>query len=240
MRSLDLGKLYDSLYDKRPPTILRRGSSHIWVRAANSNKEIRLPTRMNGKLAYLIGVIIGDGYLSKPIRRRSHGPGFHWKIVVTGSHSYIVGLNEIFRVLFCISGGLTKDPRKRDAWQLRFSQVVLHRFFARVIGLPRGRKTKHRRWSDFDMVREYPVHFLSGLIDTDGYVGSHYIGIIQKDFQFLTKLLSFTKETIGISFRGPHVNKKRDGEITSWMISLNKRDERMKLLDAKKNANAGL
>lgn len=110
----------------------------------NSKQAVRLPEQMDGKLAYLVGVLIGDGYVSKPIKRKSHGSGFHWKIVITGPHSCIVNLRRLFLEVFDLQGGIQQDTRKQDAWQLRFANLTLHRFFTRVIGLPQGKKTVQR------------------------------------------------------------------------------------------------
>ena len=239
MPSLDLGKLYDRSYDRRPPTILKHEKGAIWVVAANSNQRIRVPARMSGRLAYAIGVVLGDGYGSEPIERKTHGPGFHWKVVVTGPHDYVRELRRVFLDLFCISGGLKKDKRKRDSWQLRFSSLVLHRFFARVIGLPQGRKTTHKRWTRLNLVKQFPLHFLSGLIDSDGHVGSSYVGIIQNDLEFLKVIQRFAKEKLGFDFHGPHINKKRAGRITSWIISLYRKNERTKLIRAKNRLGLG-
>lgn len=103
---------------------------------------------MNGKLAYLIGVTIGDGYVSKAARRKSHGAGFYWKIVITGPQDYLVGLQKMFLEVFGVLGGLVKDRRKKDTWQLRFADVILHRFFAKVIGLPQGKRLHMVRGPD--------------------------------------------------------------------------------------------
>lgn len=239
VRVLDLAKLFDPSYDKRPPKVLAHDTAGVWVKATGSSQKVCLPRQMSGRLAYLIGVIVGDGYLSRPIRRKSHGPGFHWKLVITGPHDYVAELNGMFRKAFGISGGLKRDNRKKDSWQLRFSNVILHRFFARVIGLPMGKKTKHPRWSNFDSVKEYFMHFAAGLIDADGYIGPRYIGIVQKDFNFLVQLQRLLKETHGFHFHGPYVNKKIRGEISSWLIGLYSKDERTRLLRAKDSLNIG-
>jgi len=195
---------------------------------------------MTGKLAHVVGVLIGDGYVSRSIIRRSHGAGFHWKVVVTGPYSYVLKLQGIFFDVFRISGGIKQDKRKRDSWQLRFSNLILHRFLARVIELPMGRKTTHRRWSRFDLVKKYPLQFLSGLIDSDGHVGQHYLGIIQANKNFLRSVQVFAKGTLGVEFRGPYVNKKQVGKITSWIISIFKRDERSKLIRGINSLHLGL
>lgn len=240
MHSLILQNLYDPTYDRKAPAVLRRNKDGIWVQVTGSHTKVHLPSKMTGKLAYLIGVIVGDGYISGPIKRRTHGPGFHWKVVVTGPHDYVVEIRKHFSGLFCVNGGLQQDSRKKDSWQLRFGNLILNRFFARVIGLPQGRKTTHKRWSRLELVENYPVHFLSGLIDSDGHVGRTYIGIIQKDIEFLKAVQRFVMTTLGLNFHGPYVNKRRNGVITSWIISLFKNREREELVHAKNRLTIGL
>lgn len=187
---------------------------------------------MNGKLAYLIGVIIGDGYVSRAARRKTHGAGYYWKIVIIGPHDYLVCLQNLFLEIFGLQGGLVKDRRKKNSWQLRFASLILHRFFARVIGLPQGRKTAHGSWTRFELVRRFPLHFLAGLVHSDGHVGRRYAGIIQKRFRFLVRVKKFAKETLRLRFRGPYVNRKRNGKIAGWMISIYKKEERTRLVHA--------
>lgn len=187
---------------------------------------------MSGGLAYLIGAIIGDGYVSKAARRKSHGRGFYWRIVLTGPHDYLVRLQSLFFRIFRLRGGLTKDRRKKNSWQFRSANLVLHRFFARVIGLPQGRKTVHGAWTRFEAVERFPLFFLAGLLDSDGYVGKRYIGIVQNRLRFLIRIKRFARETLNLKFRGPVVNRRYDGKIAGWIISIYKKDERAELLRA--------
>ena len=231
MTPLDMHQLFDYRYYTSPPQQIQAGRTFVRMRFINGRRILRVPIRMNGKLAYLIGVIIGDGYLSKAMRRKSHGRGFHWKMVITGPHDYIVCLRNIFHDLFSIRGGIIQDSRKRDSWQLRFSCLILHRFFARVIGIPQGRKTTHGGWTRLELVREFPLHFLKGLIDSDGHIGKRYIGIIQKRLRFLIRIKNFAHETLGLDFHGPFVNSRKNGLIASWIISISNERARTWLLD---------
>jgi hypothetical protein len=185
---------------------------------------------MNGKLAYLIGIIIGDGHLSEPIKRTTHGSGYHWKIVITGPHDYLASLQTLIDQVFGVRGVLVKDKRKENTWQLKLANIALHRFFARVIGLRPGRKLQSRSWTTFDLVREFPLHFLAGLMHSDGYTGKRYVGIIQGSFRFLVHVKEFSKKTLGLNFHGPIVNRKQDGRIVGWIISIYRRRERETLM----------
>jgi hypothetical protein len=230
MTLLDVDLLFDPRFDILRPKLGTVNSAQVRASTLNGKLTVLIPTKMSGRLAYLIGVVIGDGYLSKPIKRKSHGGGFHWKLVITGTHDYVVRLRESFFAVFDLYGGRIRDERKNDCWQLRFSSLLLHRFFSRVIGLPAGRKTTHGSWSRLELVREHPYQFLAGLIDSDGHISSHLIGIIQKRFRFLIRIKKFAMETCGLAFHGPLVNNRKNGEVTSWIIAIHKREERERLL----------
>jgi hypothetical protein len=232
MTQLNLGLLFDPRFDILPPRILRDKQSFVRVSSLNGKQTVRIPVEMNGKLAYLIGVIIGDGYVSRASKRKSHGTGFYWRIVITGPHDYLVRLRNLFLGIFGLRGGLVEDRRKKNTWQLKFANLILHRFFAKVIGLPQGRKTTHGSWCRFDLVKRFPLHFLAGLLASDGYVGKRYIGIIQKRFRFLIRVKRFANETMHLYFRGPAINRKRNGKTVGWIISIYKKEERARLLRA--------
>jgi len=222
--------LFDHRYDILPPVVLKSESRFIRAKSLNGRQTVRIPVVMNGKLAYLIGVVIGDGYLSKAIKRKAHGGGYHWKLVVTGPCNYVSRLQGTFLELFGIQGGLWHDKRKTDTWQLRFGSLLLHRFFARVIGISLGKKTTHGAWSRLELVSEFPFHFLAGLIDSDGHIGKKYIGIVQKRLRFLVRVRRFAMLNTGLHFRGPHVNSRKDGRIASWIISISNAKERLRLM----------
>jgi len=229
---LNLNLLFDPRFDVLPPTILQSESQFVRVRSLNGRQIVRIPILMNGRLAYLVGVIIGDGYLSKAIKRKAHGGGYHWKLVVTGPRSFVTILRRMFLELFGVRGGLLQDRRKADSWQLRFSSLVLHRFFARVIGLPQCRKTQRGAWSRLGLVKEFPFHFLAGLIDSDGHVGAKYVGIVQKRLRFLLRIKRFAWRNAGLHFRGPYVNSRKNGKTICWIISIFKEDERLRLMQS--------
>jgi len=229
---LNLGLLFDPRFDVLRPRVLPDKRGFFSVTPPRGRAWVRIPLAMNGELAYLIGVVIGDGYVSKAARRKSHGAGYYWKIVVTGPYDYLVRIQGLFCGVFGVCGGLVKDKRKENTWQLRFANLILHRFFTRVLGLPQGRKTEHRPWSRFELVRSFPTHFLAGLIDSDGYVGERYIAIVQKQFRFLYRIKRFANETLRLEFRGPLINRKQNGSVVGWMISIYSRKERMRLLRA--------
>ncbi|MFH1337735.1 MAG: hypothetical protein ABIH55_02575 [Nanoarchaeota archaeon] len=75
---LDLSKIHYPKYDSKTPSIaiLNNGEENkldnfeiylediIGIRAHGSSKVIKLPTCLNKELAYLTGVILGDGSIS--------------------------------------------------------------------------------------------------------------------------------------------------------------------------------
>jgi hypothetical protein len=62
---LNLRLLFDPRFDILPPRIVVDKPGFVLVSSLNGKQTVRIPMVMNGKLAYLIGLIIGDGYVSK-------------------------------------------------------------------------------------------------------------------------------------------------------------------------------
>lgn len=57
---------------------------------------------------------------------------------------------------------------------------------------------------------------------------------------FLRMVQNFAEENLGLSFRGPYVNKKHEGMATSWIISLFKREDRLRLIRNINSIHLGL
>ncbi len=106
---IDLRLLFDPRFDILPPRTTPDDPGFVHATSLNGKQAVRIPVVMNSKLAYLIGVIIGDGYVSRAARRKSYGTGYYWRIVITGPHDYLVGIRKLFFEIFGVQGGLVKD-----------------------------------------------------------------------------------------------------------------------------------
>lgn len=137
--------------------------------------------KMNEDIAYLIGVITGDGSLIRSIRKKG---GFHYILQITsGSKSYLEYLNSLFKNYFNISGNIIKDKRKRKTFNLRIQNAVVFWYFF-LIGLPIGKK-RNIALPKYLINNKLKLNYLSGLIDTDGNIAHKRIQLKQKDNIFL-------------------------------------------------------
>lgn len=187
-------------------------------------RPINLPFEINPDVAYLIGVIMGDGSIMTPIKRKKGG--YYWKIQITSKKDYSdVAYNLLWKIFGC-KPSVFRDKRKKDCWYVYLHSKEVHNYFTNVIGIPAGKKAGNMPWlKNCCVTKEIFRHFLAGLIDTDGYIGKKYISLVQKDKNFLEKMKSETADLLNINFTGPYVNKKINGKILAWTINISKKDE---------------
>jgi len=140
--------------------------------------------KINEDLAYLIGVITGDGSLS--MVKRSKG-GFHYKVKITSdTKKYLEYLDCLFIKYFRISGMILKDKRKESTYDLTLQNAAIFWYFV-VIGLSIGKKIRIRI-PDIINTTNLLLNYLSGLSDTDGHVAGNRIQLKQKDQDFLKEI----------------------------------------------------
>ncbi|MBU2520405.1 MAG: LAGLIDADG family homing endonuclease [Nanoarchaeota archaeon] len=241
---LDLSKIHYPKYDSKTPSIaiLNNGEENkldnfeiylediIGIRAHGSSKVIKLPTCLNKKLAYLTGVILGDGSIAKPIKRKKGG--FYWSVRITGEYEYIKIVSKILFKIFNYIPLIYPDKRRENSWYIALNSLIIHRFFNRVIGIKFGAKNGKTSWlENFCRNKDVFGCFLAGFTDSDGYVSKNYIGIIQKDKKFLEKLKMKSYELLNINFNGPYVNRKICNEIVGWIITINNKNKMKEFLE---------
>ncbi len=129
----------------------------------NSFDKEYLLDREKGKIAELIGILVGDGYLHKT----------EYQIVISGSLDdydyYIYYLIPLINKLFNYLPQLVKDYRK-NAYYLIINSKEIFNFFHKGLGLKRGKK-KDIETPIFILNKEELIpDFLRGLLDTDGCI----------------------------------------------------------------------
>ena len=235
--SFSINKLYYPGYDKNPSkAVLKSGdeitivnfnriihnkSEIIGFRAFGSSSIIFIPFNMTPKLAYLIGIIFGDGSILKPIKRKAGG--YYWivEIYCNGKHKDII--LKLVKNIFNYPPVITKDKRRKNSWKIQINSLIIHRFLNKVVGIPFGKKTGQMPW--LNILCKSPeifMYFLAGLIDSDGHVTNYVINLTQKDKQFLEKVKFFSKKLLNINFRGPYINKKINNLPVAWCLQLHK------------------
>lgn len=127
--------------------------------------KVKIPHLINNDIAYLVGVIAGDGSLV--ISKRKRG-GFHYRIsIYANSEKYLEYLGNLINEYFKIKGRINKDKRKENAYSLIIQNASVFWFFK----ILEAKYNPTNKIPSFCKDEELFNHYLSGLIDTDGSVG---------------------------------------------------------------------
>jgi len=124
-------------------------------------KQIRIP-EINSEIAYLAGVIAGDGAITKTKRKMG---GYYYRIQIVGRKNYIEKLIPLINRLFNYKIKILRDKRKQNTYYINIQTA----YFI-MLGLKPGKKLHPTVPS---IIAENPIlfkHYLKGLIDTDGHV----------------------------------------------------------------------
>ncbi len=231
---LDLSRIYYSEYDVNPSKIvlkdrtelnlpLSKINEYIGIRAHGSPNIIKIPNSINNDLAYLTGVILGDGSIGSPSKRKAGG--YYWQVKIEGELEFIKISYNLIKDIFGYTPILFPDKRRNNTWHLQINSIIIHRFFNRVIGIKCGKKNGNTTWLD-PLCKKKTVfkHFLAGFTDANGYVGSNYLAIIQSDKEFLERLKCASMKILSLKFNGPYVNRRINDEVVGWWITMGKKE----------------
>ena len=136
-------------------------------RSRNDRRRgIRIPIRVNERLAEAVGIWTGDGHI------RKQGTSYSFKISghLEEDRPYLLTyVAPLYKELFNIRPSISEN-RDRNELTLQYSSKVVYMYFTRVQGLPIGRKGEigipQSYRGDASLLRRY----LRGLLDTDGTV----------------------------------------------------------------------
>ncbi len=183
------------------------------------NKKVILPKKITPKLAYLIGVIHGDGHINKNkknIAISEENKEYHEKV-----------LKEYFKELFEVKTNVSKIKNKNNHLSAITSKVIVS-FLSQFcpIGRKKGRLNIPKEIKkDKQLITEY----LSGLFDTDGCLThmekerkSIYFVFVQSDKKFLFEVFCELKK-LGIDVNIPRM----------WMSPIKPYDKERKLKEWK-------
>ena len=185
--------------------------------------KITLPSYLCGDLAYLIGVIIGDGTIVSPVKRKRGG--YRWRILITGEHDPLEFFANIVVGLFDYEPKVHKDPRKKNTYSLVINSKVIYRYFTRVLGLNIGAKEEEYGVAKIVSSSKLFRYFLAGLFDTDGCVTARAVKISQQSRLFLSELKVLTYRLLELEFKGPYLSKKTMNK-EHWEIRIGALKER--------------
>ncbi len=188
--------------------------SHIF--GSMNGKTVRLPKKMDWKLAYLLGIILGDGHLADPEKSYDKLTSYNSEVKITDQNkeTFLV-LTKIFQDLFDYTPKIYSELSKVKKPFYRFVIKIkpIHRFLMSICEMPVGNKKGKVRTPE--IIKNAPLNiqkwFVAGFFDSDGCITLSkdrwpYISITQYDSQILIEIQEICKK-LGIVWNGPYVYK---------------------------------
>ena len=203
---VELHKKWDEIYH-----------SNFTLSTHSKCQRVILPKFLFPKLSYLLGWICGDGYLKCSKNR------YTIKVSEKSINQLKLVLKPLFKEIFDADPPIFK--RSSRGYALKIGSKPIFRFLTQVIKVKVGEIPTIVR----NMDRINKIHFLAGILDSEGHIDDSYKGsriiISQADQEFLREIMMLFKE-IGVDFTGPHLHK---GEKGVWYtIQIRRKSEIMK------------
>jgi len=155
-------KGYKTLLKLHYNKVLRwRKSKKTWLK--NQTKKVNIP-KMNEELAELVGIILGDGTLTKYFVRISFDR--------ISDSSYIEYVQKLCLKLFKIEPKIINEKGKNTT-NLRINSIIIANFLNKKLNIPFGSKIKNKTKIP-EAIFKYPKLMracLRGLMDSDGTFG---------------------------------------------------------------------
>jgi len=136
----------------------------------------KIPKGIDKDLAYLTGLILGDGSL--PIKHESGGRN-HRLIITSGDKKLIEKVALLIERIFEVTLGDAHyySRKSGSSWNLYKGNKAIYRFFSKIVCLTNGNKAKNGKIPH--TIKPLPdaekVAFIAGLIDSD--IGRHGRGM---------------------------------------------------------------
>ncbi len=158
--------------------------AHIWHKTQNNaitTKRTTTPIpEINNKIAYLVGIVTGDGSLN--VCKRKKG-GYHYRIQIVGH----------------------EDERKANCYLININNAAIFFYFIKL-GLFSGKKRDLKVPALIAANAAFFKHYMLGLIDTDGYIENNRVQLKQKEETFLKELVQLMQAHLHIKSNPPKVN----------------------------------
>ncbi len=161
----DFNKKWDDLFYKTDFCTVR----------SNYNKSI-LPKELNVDLAYLIGLILADGYIKDDLFLINTKRDVEHSICIySGSKEHMLKCGDLFYKIFKVRTNIYFSRDTKGSWYtLRCCSKPVHRFFCDILGMKRGKKVgnvkipKILKNNNNNLINNAVV---AGFFDGDGGVG---------------------------------------------------------------------
>ncbi len=163
--------------------------------------RVKIP-KISCKVAYLAGVITGDGYLTRCYRGNG---SYRYLVGIVGRRKFMEEVSCLIKEIFHYTPRFYKDKRKNDCYYVNICSVAVFFFFI-ALGFQSGKKRNIRVPLLIADDASLFKHYMCGLIDTDGFIDKKRVQLKQKDKGFLKELVGLLKKHFGIITRPPKVN----------------------------------
>ncbi|MDD5133055.1 MAG: LAGLIDADG family homing endonuclease [Candidatus Nanoarchaeia archaeon] len=205
-----LNKILDYSIISKDSILLEEKEGYIFTKVKRSNHKIKLPKEVNKDVAYLFGVIMGDGRLEKSIRKVSKYPRTKLYIY-NDSKQYLIRLNEYLKKEFNVPTRIYKK-NYNNCYVLEINNKFVWLYFSKYLNIEN--KKLNLQIPKEVQNRELFKHFLAGLFDTDGYFSKVYgIMLNGSNYTFLLEINKLCEKYYKIKMLGPYKNiLKKDGK----------------------------
>lgn len=143
--------------------------------SSTTQEIIKLPKSFDKNIAYLTGLILGDGCLPNIFRKKEKN--FDYKTIITSGDKIFIE-KEILKIIKKVFKKNTYcNINKKNHFELELTNKTLFRFFTKIIKIHSGKKAINAKIPKivFDSSKEKQIAFLAGLIDSD--IGKHGKGL---------------------------------------------------------------
>ena len=201
-----------------------------------NGKKIMLPKELDYRLAYLLGVICGDGHLAEPNHSYDKLTSYNSELRITDQNQEtFVFLTKLFKDLFGYIPNIYSEKSKVNKSFYRFviRSKPLHRFLMIVCGIPAGDKRGKTKVPE--IIKNAPLElqkwFISGFFDADGCILTKNrwpaVTITQYNSNILEEIKEISSE-LGIKWKGPYSYKY---EYNNCTIKIYRKEDVQKFLN---------
>jgi len=203
--------------------------------------KVVLPKNIDCRIAYLSGVIMGDGSITIAKRKVSGYPQLTLKIF-NASEQYLEFLNNEFHGVFGTKGGISKKKDK-NCYVLTLNRKLIILYFLKVLEIKGGKKS-NLRIPPLLKNKDLFKFFVAGIFDTDGFFTESF-GIMMNgsNYNFLKEISLLLEEFYGISSRklwyGYLNNPRKLISRTQFLIRTRDIDKFINIIPLKHNKYKG-
>ena len=220
-------ELYEKIYDKNIISDLRikyEDKECVIFGVKRSHYKIKISKQVTPDIAYLAGIIAGDGNFSCCKFNNRIYPRIRLRIT-GGDITHLVLLNDIFIKNFGAGGNIHRRKGK-NCYDLHNNHRVIWLYFRNVLGLDKRKLKVPEQIANEELFR----FFLAGFFDTDGYCSRGIFGTMMsaKSSRFLCQMTSLAAKFYLFNFSPVKINilHVKDKTFERAYTALKKRDSK--------------